>query len=79
MPSEVSAGLVRGVEEEGVEEEGVVFMGVAFRGLPSGAPGGDYLSRAIVDCGGAPITDTAFMGLTSCGWITITGMIARPR
>ena len=45
----------------------------------SGAPGGDYLSRAIVPCRGAPITDTAFMGLTSCRWITITGMIAHPR
>jgi hypothetical protein len=39
-------------------------MGVAFRELPGGAPG-DYLSRTIVDCRGAP-TDTAFMGLTSC-------------
>ena len=31
----------------------------------SGAPGDDYLSRAIVDCRGAPTMDTAFMGLTS--------------
>src|SRR6202042_2219659 len=38
MPSEVVAGLMRGVEE------GVVFMGVAFRGCRSGAPGCDYLS-----------------------------------
>jgi hypothetical protein len=43
-----------------------VFMGVAFRELPGGAPGGDYFSRGIVDCGGAPVADTAFMGLTSC-------------
>jgi hypothetical protein len=58
-------------------EEGVVFMGVAFRELPVGAPGGDYLSRAIVDCRGAPTADTAFMGLTSCRWITIAGKLAR--
>jgi hypothetical protein len=44
MPSEAVVELMRGVEE------GVVFMGVAFRGLPVGAPSGDYLSRAIVDC-----------------------------
>src|SRR3954470_8171622 len=30
-------------------------MGVAFRELPGGAPGGDYLSRAIVDCGEHPL------------------------
>jgi hypothetical protein len=42
-----------------------------------GAPGGDYLSRAIVNCKGAPTTDTAFMGLTSCRLITITGMLTR--
>ena len=47
-------------------------------GLP-GAPNCDYLSRAILPCGGAPITDTAYMGLTSCRRITITGMIAHPR
>jgi hypothetical protein len=41
-------------------------MGVAFREMPGGAPGGDYFSRVIVGCRGAPITDTAFMGLTSC-------------
>jgi hypothetical protein len=52
--------------EEGRVEEGVVFIGVAFRGLREGAPGDDYLSRAIVDCGGAPTVDTADMGLTSC-------------
>ena len=51
-------------------------MGGAFRELPGGAPGGDYLSRAIVDCRGAPSADTAFMGPTSCRLITITGMIA---
>jgi hypothetical protein len=45
----------------------------------SGAPNGDYLSRAIVPCRGAPITDTAHMGLTSSRWITITGMMAHPR
>jgi hypothetical protein len=45
----------------------------------SGAPGGDYLSRAIVDCRGAPTADTAFMGLTSCRWITIAGTLARRR
>jgi hypothetical protein len=45
----------------------------------SGAPNCDYLSRAILPCRGAPITDTAYMGLTSCRWITITGMIAHPR
>jgi hypothetical protein len=42
-------------------------MGVAFREVPSGAPGDGYLSRTIVDGRGAPIADTAFMGLTSCG------------
>ena len=45
----------------------------------AGAPGGDYLSRAIVDCSGAPTTDTAFMGLTSCRWITIAKMLAHRR
>jgi hypothetical protein len=44
----------------------------------SGAPGGDYLSRGIVDCRGAP-TDTAFMGLTSCRRITIAKTLARRR
>jgi hypothetical protein len=53
-------------------------MGVAFRELPIGAPGGDYLSRAIVDCRGAP-TDIAFTGLTSCRWITIAGTLAHRR
>jgi hypothetical protein len=54
-------------------------MGVAFRELPGGAPGGDYFSRAIVDCRGAPFADTAFMGLTSCCWITIAQTLARRR
>jgi hypothetical protein len=45
----------------------------------SGAPNCDYLSRAILPCRRAPITDTAYMGLTSCRWITITGMIAHPQ
>jgi hypothetical protein len=60
MPSDVVVELLRGVEE------GVVFTGAPFAGCLSGAPTGDYLSRAIVDGGGAPITDTAFMGPTSC-------------
>src|SRR5215218_7397465 len=61
-------------------EEGVVLMGAASRELPGGAlPGRDYLSRAIVNCGGAPTADTAFMGLTSCRWITVAGTIARRR
>jgi hypothetical protein len=42
-----------------------------------GAPGSDYLCRGIVDSGGAPIADTAFMGLTSCRLITITGKLPR--
>jgi hypothetical protein len=33
-----------------------------FANCLSGAPGGDYLSRAIVNCKEAPTTDTAFMG-----------------
>jgi hypothetical protein len=49
-----------------------------FAGCLSGAPTGDYLSRAIVDGGGAPITDTAFMGLTSCRQITINGDVSTP-
>jgi len=54
-------------------------MGVAFRELPRGrSPGGDYLSRAIVDCGGAPTPDTAFMGLTSCRRVTIAAKLAHP-
>jgi len=52
-------------------------MGVAFRELPGGAPGGDYLSRAIVDCRGAPITDSAFKGLTSCCRMKIAQTLAR--
>src|SRR5256885_229994 len=47
------SGGVVGMTGEG--EEGVVSMGVAFREWLSGAPGGDYLSREIVDCGGAPL------------------------
>ena len=43
-----------------------------------GAPSRDYLSRAIVDCGGAPNADTAFMGLTSCSSVTIIKTLARP-
>ena len=45
----------------------------------SGAPGGDYLSRAIVDCREAPTVDTAFMGLTSCRRITIAKTLAQRR
>jgi hypothetical protein len=30
-----------------------------------------------VDGRGAPTADTAFMGLTSCRWITIAGTLAR--
>jgi hypothetical protein len=59
-------------------EEGVVFMGVAFRELPGGRSGGDYLSRAIVDCKGAPMRILRSLGLTSCRWITIAGTLARP-
>jgi hypothetical protein len=44
-----------------------------------GAPNRDYLKSRDRACRGAPITDTAYMGLTSCRWITITGMIAHPR
>jgi len=58
-------------------KKGVVFVGVAFRELPGGRSRGDYLSRAIVHCSGAPTADTAFMGLTSCRWITIGETLAR--
>jgi hypothetical protein len=54
-------------------------MGVAFRELRVGAPGGDYFSRAIVDCQGAPIVDTAFMGLTSWRLITMVSTVTRGR
>ena len=50
-----------------------------FANCLAGAPGGDYLSRAIVTCSGAPTADTAFMGLTSCRWITIARTLARRR
>jgi hypothetical protein len=52
-----------------------------FANCVSGAPGADYLSRAILDCRGAPTTDadTAFMGLTSCRWMTIAFTVARWR
>jgi hypothetical protein len=65
MPSDVVLEPIRGAGE------GVVFMGAAFRGLLPGAPDCDYFSRAIVPGKGAPITDTAYMGLTSCRSITI--------
>jgi len=48
-------------------------QGSPFANCLAGAPGGDYLSRAIVDCSGAPTANTALMGLTSCRWITIGG------
>jgi hypothetical protein len=48
-----------------------------FASCLAGAPGGDYLSRAIVDCRGAPTAETAFMGLTSCRWITTAKTLAR--
>jgi len=48
-----------------------------FANCVAGAPGGDYLSRAIVHCSGAPTADTAFMGLTSCRWITIAKTLVR--
>ena len=44
-----------------------------FANCVAGAPSGDWPSRAIVDCRGAPATDTAFMGVTSCRRITIAG------
>jgi hypothetical protein len=50
-----------------------------FANCLAGAPGGDYLSRAIVDRGGAPTADTAFMGLTSCRRVTIAGTLTHRR
>ena len=50
-----------------------------FAGCLSGPPSGDYLSRPIVDCGGAPIADTADMGLTSCVEIAIAETLAGRR
>src|SRR5690349_24717899 len=73
MPSGVLVELMRGVEE------GVVFMGVAFRGLPAGRSQSRLPQSRDRVLQGAPITDTAYTGLTSCRWITITGMIAHPR
>jgi hypothetical protein len=69
MPSEVVVELLRGVEE------GVVFMGVAFRGLPVGRSQLRLLQWRDRALQGSTHTDTAYMGLTSCRWITITGMI----
>ena len=37
------------------------------------------ISRAIVDCRGAPTADTAFMGLTSCQRVTIAMTLAHRR
>jgi hypothetical protein len=59
-PSEVVVELMRGVEEVLCSWES------PFASCLSRAPSCDYLSRAIVDGGGAPTADTAFMGLTSC-------------
>jgi hypothetical protein len=50
-----------------------------FANCVSGAPGGDYRSRAVLSCTGAPIAVTAFMGLTSCRWNGITEKVTRPR
>ena len=72
MPLEVVVELMRGVEKVLCSWES------PFADCLSSAPNCDYLSRTIVPCRGAPITDTAYMGLTSCRWITITGMIAHP-
>jgi len=45
----------------------------------SGAPGGDYLSRAIVPCREHPLRILRTWVSPPCRWITITGMIAHPR
>ena len=50
--------------------------GNAFRGVLGGRPWGDYVSRAIVDFGGAPGAVAAFTGLTSCRRITIPRTVA---
>src|ERR1700722_10453971 len=54
--------LMCGVEKD---EEGVVFMGVAFRGLPLGRSRWRLPQSRDRALQGAPITDTAHMGLTS--------------
>jgi len=59
-PSEVLVELMRGVEE------GVAFMGVAFRGLPVGRSQLRLRQARDRVLRGSTITDTAFMGLTSC-------------
>jgi hypothetical protein len=61
-------------------EKGVVFMGVAFREVPGGRSRWRLpQSRDRGPCSGAPTADTAFMGLTSCRWITIVSTLARRR
>src|SRR5580698_553055 len=66
--------LIRGVEE------GVVFMGAAFRGLPVGRSQSRLpQSRDPALRGSTHYGYCVHGGLTSCRWITITGMIARPR
>ena len=61
MRSTVPSEIVVEVECRG--ELGVVFKESPFAKCVSGAPGGDYLSCAILDCRGAPTADTAFMVL----------------
>ena len=67
------------VEEKYRVENGVVFKESPFTNGVLGAPDGDYLSRAILDCTEAPIVDTAFMGLTSGRWIADVNTLARQR
>src|SRR3954470_17397021 len=50
-----------------------------FANCLKGAPGSDYAGRTTAGCWGAPTSDAAFMGLTSCRWIKVTGMIAHWR
>ncbi|MFJ4171458.1 hypothetical protein ACIPY3_18295 [Paenarthrobacter sp. NPDC089714] len=42
-----------------------MFIGVAFRDVRGWRSDGGYFSRETVDSWGAPIADTAYMGLTS--------------
>ena len=72
MPSEVVVELMRRVEE------GVVFMGVAFRELPVGRSRWRLPQSRDRGLRGAPTAD-AFMGVTSCRWITIAERLARRR
>jgi len=54
-----------------------VFKGSPFTNCVSSAPGGDYLSRATLDCTGAPTVAAALMGLTSGRWIAVVWTLAR--